>query len=51
MLRRVPTSAIAPTEKSAMSQPKGNAPAGSNARKIADFYHSYLDDASMTSTV
>src|SRR5208282_1150279 len=26
---------------------KTNAPAGSNARKIADFYHSYMDEASI----
>jgi putative endopeptidase len=26
---------------------KNNAPAGSNARKIADFYHSYMDEASI----
>jgi putative endopeptidase len=26
---------------------KANAPAGSNARKVADFYHSYMDEASI----
>jgi len=26
---------------------KANAPAGSNARKIADFYHSYMDEATI----
>jgi putative endopeptidase len=26
---------------------KTNAPAGSNARKIADFYHSYMDEATI----